>query len=87
MAEAALTPEDRDMLAAEFALGLLVGEARAQALRLQLSDNDFRRDVETWEQRFMPLILAVKDVPPPHIWPAIERGCRARPMTAARSSP
>ncbi len=72
MAEPALASEERDMLAAEFALGLLVGEARAQALRLQLSDSEFRRDVETWEQRFMPLILAVQDVPPPHLWPAIE---------------
>ena len=35
----ALTPSERDDLAAELALGLLEGEERAQALRLKIEED------------------------------------------------
>ncbi len=60
------------MLAAELALGVLHGEERAQALRLQLADPPFRALVEGWEARLIPLVLAVPEVAPPDLWPAIE---------------
>ncbi|MBL7372452.1 hypothetical protein INQ23_24295, partial [Escherichia coli] len=47
-----MTPEERDALAAELALGLLEGDARAQAMRLRLSDSDFAAAVEAWDGRF-----------------------------------
>lgn len=76
-----LTPEDRDSLAAELALGLLDGEERAQALRLQLSDPAFAAAVESWRLRLDPLCMGFAEAPPPAIWPAIERR-----LEGARSS-
>jgi len=72
MADAALTPEERDTLAAEFALGVLEGEERAQALRLQLSDAGFREAVGAWEFRLGQLYNATAEVTPPNLWPVIE---------------
>jgi anti-sigma-K factor RskA len=51
-----LTPEEeREALAAELALGLLEGQARADALRLRLSEPDFAASVAQWEERLGPL--------------------------------
>jgi anti-sigma-K factor RskA len=68
-----VTPEERDLLAAEFVLGLLEGEERAQAMRLRLSDPGFAAAVEAWSQRFDPLHAAFEDQPSPGLWPAIQR--------------
>jgi anti-sigma-K factor RskA len=51
-----LIPEpDREALAAELALGLLDGQARADALRLRLGDPAFAALVEAWEAKLSPL--------------------------------
>lgn len=51
-----LTPsQERDTLAAELALGLLEGEARAEALRLRLADPAFAAQVAAWEEKFAAL--------------------------------
>jgi anti-sigma-K factor RskA len=51
-----LTPEEeRDALAAELALGLLEGQARADALQLALSDPRFAARVTAWEAKLSPL--------------------------------
>ncbi|WP_428628909.1 anti-sigma factor [Sphingopyxis sp.] len=51
-----LTPaEERDALAAELALGLLEGQARADAQRLLLNDPAFAALVATWEAKLAPL--------------------------------
>ena len=51
-----LTPEEeRDALAAELALGLLEGQARADAMRLSLSDSGFAALVAAWEVKLSPL--------------------------------
>lgn len=77
-----LTPEqDRDALAAELALGLLDGDARAEAQRLRLSDRGFAAQVAAWEARFAGLADDVAAVTPPkELWdgiaarlPAVER--------------
>lgn len=69
----ALTPSERDDLAAELALGLLEGEERAQALRLSLSDPAFAAQVEAWSHRLSPMLdLTPEQSPPSHIWSAIE---------------
>ncbi len=72
MAEA-MNPEDRSTLAAELALGLIEGEERAAALRLQLSDPEFSAEVEAWRARFDPLCVGFAEAPAPELWPAIER--------------
>lgn len=68
-----LTPEERDALAAELALGVLAGEERARALRLKLADPGFAAAVAAWEARLDPLGEGFDEAPPPEIWPAIER--------------
>lgn len=68
----ALSPEDRDALAGELALGVLEGEERAQALRLMLSDRDFAARVEAWRAHQGGLFDAIGDVAAPdHLWVGI----------------
>ncbi|EWY40801.1 hypothetical protein N825_33265 [Skermanella stibiiresistens SB22] len=43
--------EERDLLAAEFAMGTLEGDALERAERLVAEDPTFARDVEAWRQR------------------------------------
>ncbi len=73
MADAPLTPEDHDLLAAELALGVLEGQDRAQALRLQISDPAFRAAVLAWQARFEPLLHGYADADAPNLWHAIEQ--------------
>lgn len=69
----ALTPEDRDAMAGELALGLLDGEERAAALRRQLSDADFAAEVTAWADRLAPLFEAMPEAQAPEgLWPRIE---------------
>jgi anti-sigma-K factor RskA len=66
-------PSDRNILAAELALGLLDGVERAEALRLCLSDPVFAADVEAWSLRMSPLLQGVPAVQPPvHLWNAVD---------------
>lgn len=68
----AITPSDRDALAAELALGLLDPAERAEALRLCLSDPDFAAAVEHWGLRFSPLLAELPSVEAPaHVWPMV----------------
>lgn len=68
-----MSPEERDVLAGELALGILDGEERAAAMRLRLSDPAFADAVEAWSRRFEPLYAQFAESPPPSIWPAIQR--------------
>lgn len=69
-----LSPEDRDALAGELALGILEGEERAHALRLMLSDRDFAARVEQWRAHQGGLFDAIGDVEPPATaWTGIAR--------------
>lgn len=70
-----LSPEERESLAAELALGVLAGAEKAQALRLQLADPAFATDVARWEKRLGPLHL---DYPEQEAPAAIWRGISAR---------
>jgi anti-sigma-K factor RskA len=76
-----LTPvEERDALAAELALGLLDGQARADALRLSLSDPEFAALVAAWEAKLAPLHGAWADAQPGDaVWSGIERQLVQRP--------
>lgn len=68
-----LTPEERDALAGELALGVLEGEARAEALRLKLSDPGFAAAVEAWSARLEPLGAGFAEVAAPDVWSQIDR--------------
>lgn len=74
MAEELTGEDERDLLAAELALGLLEGAERAEAQRLRLGDPAFAAAVEDWADRLGPLALAVPGVQPSAtLWAAIER--------------
>ncbi len=58
-------PEERDGLAAEFALGSLPPLERAEAERLIAADPDFAARAVHWENRLSPLALSLAPVEPP----------------------
>lgn len=72
-------PEDeRDLLAAELALGLLEGEELLTARGRAAQDPGFADTVRRWEGRLAPLIEEVREVPPPAgLWDGIERAIGA----------
>ena len=69
-----MTPDrDDSPLAAEYVMGLLDTEARADAERRMASDADFAREVETWRARFSQLDDTAEEVAPAgDLWPRIE---------------
>jgi len=69
-----MTPErDDGPLAAEYVMGLLDAEARADAERRIASDADFARLVETWRARFSQLDDTAEEVTPAgDLWQRIE---------------
>lgn len=72
--------QDRGALAAEFALGLLEGAERAQALRLCLSDPVFAREVEGWTTRLSPLLDTLPPVlPSSRVWHTVAARIGAAP--------
>ena len=75
MADGAMTPEEeRNVLAGEFALGLLEGEEQAAAQRLLLADREFAGQVRWWNHRLACMAEVAASVEPDgSVWPAIER--------------
>jgi anti-sigma-K factor RskA len=72
---------DDELLAAEYALGVLAGTERAAAERLIQRDRNFARMVGEWEQRLTPWAREIEEVsPPPHIWNAIETALPAQAL-------
>lgn len=73
--------EDRENLAAEYALGTLDADERAEAERLLVSEPAFAARVRYWEGRLSLLASAVDEVEPPgSVWAKI---MAAMPGTAA----
>jgi anti-sigma-K factor RskA len=67
--------DDRDGFAAEYALGTLDAEERAQADALMLVDPDFAASVHGWERRLGDLTTMVAPVEPPApLWERIKAG-------------
>ncbi len=58
-------PIDPDVAAAELALGLLEGDDRAVALRRQLADPAFAREVQNWRDHFATLFAGSQERVPP----------------------
>jgi anti-sigma-K factor RskA len=70
----AMTPDERDQLAAEYALGLLEGDELARARALAASDPEFSADVARWTGRLAPLLEEVEPVDPPaHVLASIKQ--------------
>lgn len=62
-----MTDPDPDMMAAEYALGLLEGAERAAAMRRSLSDPDFAREVDWWRHRFAAMFDEYRPVTAPEL--------------------
>jgi anti-sigma-K factor RskA len=63
---------DRDLLAAEYALGSLEGADAREAMRLLESDAAFAASVRQWEARLAPMAALVAPVVPPvEVWDRI----------------
>lgn len=66
--------QERNLLAAEYSLGLLDGSDLANAQRLMLSDRSFAEAVELWSIRLAPLTDEVLPVEPDEgVWTRIEQ--------------
>ncbi len=67
MTDEPMTPgaEDRDVTAAELALGLLDGEEKSAATRRLLAEPDFAHAVERWRAHFGTLVPAIPEVEAP----------------------
>jgi anti-sigma-K factor RskA len=64
-------PED-ELLAAEYALGVLSGADRTAAERRVARDRDFARMVAAWQERLAPLAAEIAEVTaPPQVWDRI----------------
>ena len=65
--------EDRDILAAEYALGTLSHEQRQRAKAHLRTDRSFARRVDAWSRRLAPLLTLIPPLQPSRaLWPRIE---------------
>jgi anti-sigma-K factor RskA len=73
-----------ELLAAEYALGVLAGADRAAAERRMARDRSFAALVVAWEQRLAPWAAEIAEVaPPPGLW---DRIAADLPVARARGS-
>ncbi|HYZ61102.1 MAG TPA: anti-sigma factor, partial [Acetobacteraceae bacterium] len=80
--------EDRDLLAAEYVLGVLAPQ-QARALEgLALHDRTVASSIAAWQDRLAPLALAVKrEPPPPVLWRRLALATGIDSVIASRSAP
>src|SRR5437868_284461 len=81
-------PELADRLAAEYVAGTLRGPARQRFETLLPAHANLRRAVRAWQDRLIPLTLAIApEQPSPAVWEGIERriGAKAGSLPAASS--
>ena len=75
-------PED-ELLAAEYALGVLDGIDRATAEQRMARDRGFARQVAAWEQRLTPWAAEIPEMlPAPHVWDRIAGALPPQPARA-----
>lgn len=80
--------EDHIVLAAEYVLGTLDAEERAQVDTMMSVDPDFRALVERWERRLGELNAMVGSVePPPELWDKIKAAAWLSPTQAPMALP
>jgi anti-sigma-K factor RskA len=62
-------PREDELVAAEYALGVLSGAERAAAERRLAREPAFARLISAWEERLAPLAAEIDEVsPPPEVW-------------------
>ena len=78
-------PEDRDVLAGEYVLGLLDDTATAEVEHAIRSDTDLARRVAFWEEQLLPAATALGEAKvDPAQWGRIEQSLAARRQTLGR---
>ena len=71
--------EERDLIAAEYVLGLLEGRALMEARGRVSADPEFAAAVGEWEARLAPMAHGFAEVAPPeHMWDRIESALEVR---------
>ena len=76
--------EERDLLAAEFALGLIEGAELVEARRLAATDAAFAGAVAAWEERLMPLAgEALAVIPDPAVWDRVRQAIADAPAAGS----
>lgn len=79
-------PNDRDVLAGEYVLGLLDDTGVAEVEHAMRSDADLARRVAFWEDRLLPASTALgKAEVDPAQWARIEQSLAARRQTLGRT--
>lgn len=79
-----LPPDEADLLAAEYVLGVLDAPDRAGAEARIAADPAFAAMVEGWAARLAPLDAAYPEVPAPDVLPAVEARLFGAPAAPAR---
>ena len=80
-------PKLRDLLAGEYAMGLLPPRARARFERLMAGDAALARLVADWQERLAPIDQTAPPVAPPRrVWRAVEQGTLQRSFPATTPS-
>ncbi len=75
---------EAELLAAEYALGVLDGAERAEAERRIARDRAFAQMVEAWERQLAPWAGEIAEVaPPPAVWQRIAAALPAPPSSRA----
>lgn len=83
--ELEITRSGEPELARELALGVIEGEPRARALRMQLADPVFAAEVEAWQQQLAPILEALPPIDPPaELWTRIHALIELREADAPR---
>ena len=76
-------PKLRELLAGEYAMGLLPSRARARFERLMADDAELARLVADWQERLAPIDGTAPPVAPPRrVWRSIEQGTLQRSFSA-----
>lgn len=82
MTQGSLSYEDMDIMAGEYAIGLLEGDAAAQAQALLEGDATFARLVENWRERLSVLDMTASPQPASaQLWGRIEASLDTAPDT------
>ncbi|WZB72520.1 hypothetical protein WJ968_15255 [Achromobacter xylosoxidans] len=81
-------PDLQDRLAADYVAGVLRAGARRRFAGLLREDAALRQRVRDWEERLLPLALALPpQAPPEHVWTAIAARIRSRPESVPPAPP
>ncbi|MCB8874285.1 anti-sigma factor [Acidisoma silvae] len=80
----AFQDDDRNLLAAEYVLGVLDGAEREAVQRRADEDSVLSDAITEWENRLSPLsVLVPVAAPPTNLWPRIAASCGISAMAAA----